>query len=85
MDSIKTAKGDNPDPDTSSAVARPSRNEAEDAVRVLLRWAGEDPNREGLIDTPRRVVESYEEFFAGYGLDPDDILERTFSETNGYD
>lgn len=66
-------------------VARPSRAEAEDAVRVLLRWAGDDPSREGLIDTPARVVRSYEEFFAGYGVDPREILSRTFSEVDGYD
>jgi len=64
---------------------RPSRTEAEDAVRVLLRWAGEDPGREGLIDTPARVVRSYEEFFAGYDVDPEALLSRTFEETDGYD
>jgi GTP cyclohydrolase IA len=64
---------------------RPSRAEAEAAVRVLLRWAGEDPAREGLLDTPKRVVRSYEEFFAGYGIDPVALLERTFAETDGYD
>lgn len=67
------------------AVARPSRAEAEDAVRVLLRWAGDDPSREGLIDTPARVARAYEEFFAGYALDPREILSRTFSEVDGYD
>ncbi len=64
---------------------RPSREEAEEAVRVLLRWAGEDPAREGLVDTPRRVVRSYEEFFAGYEVDPVALLQRTFEETDGYD
>lgn len=64
---------------------RPSREEAEDAVRTLLRWAGDDPAREGLLDTPARVVRSYEEFFAGYEADPDELLERTFEETDGYD
>ena len=68
-----------------AAVVRPSRAEAEDAVRVLLRWAGDDPTREGLIDTPARVVRSYEEFFAGYEVDPRAILSRTFSEVDGYD
>ncbi len=68
-----------------SASVRPSRDEAEEAVRTLLRWAGDDPNREGLVDTPARVVRSYEEFFAGYSLDPVAILERTFEETDGYD
>ncbi|HWA80534.1 MAG TPA: GTP cyclohydrolase I FolE [Acetobacteraceae bacterium] len=64
---------------------RPTREEAEEAVRVLLRWAGEDPTREGLVDTPRRVVRSYEEFFAGYEVDPVALLQRTFEETDGYD
>jgi GTP cyclohydrolase I len=65
--------------------AKPSRAEAEAAVRTLLRWAGDDPAREGLLDTPARVVRSYEEFFAGYGIDPVGLLERTFAETEGYD
>lgn len=64
---------------------RPSRAEAEDAVRTLLRWAGDNPEREGLIGTPDRVARSYEEFFSGYGQDPVDILQRTFEETEGYD
>ena len=68
-----------------SDEGKPSREEAEDAVRTLLRWAGDDPTREGLIDTPSRVVRSYEEFFSGYHEDPEDILRRTFSETDGYD
>ncbi|OBR53127.1 GTP cyclohydrolase I FolE [Paraburkholderia tropica] len=63
----------------------PTRQEAEDAVRVLLRWAGDDPAREGLLDTPARVVRAYEEFFGGYKLDPRTILARTFSEVEGYD
>ena len=68
-----------------STGARPSRAEAEAAVRTLLRWAGDDPTREGLVDTPARVVRSYEEFFAGYDVDPVALLERTFEETDGYD
>ncbi|MGB8181587.1 MAG: GTP cyclohydrolase I FolE [Stellaceae bacterium] len=64
---------------------RPSREEAEDAVRILIRWAGDDPDREGLKSTPGRVVRAYEEYFAGYGTDPADVLGRTFKETNGYD
>jgi GTP cyclohydrolase I len=67
------------------APGRPTREEAEAAVRVLLRWAGEDPDREGLLGTPGRVVRSYEEFFAGYRVDPIALLERTFEETDGYD
>lgn len=66
-------------------ASRPSRAEAEEAVRTLLRWAGENPNREGLLDTPKRVVKSYEEFFKGYQEEPDAILARTFEETEGYD
>ena len=62
-----------------------SRAQAEDAVRVLLRWSGEDPQREGLLDTPKRVVKAYEDWFSGYGLDPDDYLARTFEEVEGYD
>lgn len=69
----------------SISDGRPSRAEAEEAVRVLIRWAGDDPNREGLLDTPARVVRAYEEFFAGYGADPAEILARTFSEVSGYD
>jgi len=66
-------------------TARPSREEAEAAVRTLLRWAGDDPNREGLLDTPDRVVRAYEEFFSGYAEDPTALLSRTFEETEGYD
>ncbi len=65
--------------------AKPSRAEAENAVRTLLRWAGDDPDREGLVGTPDRVVRAYEEFFAGYDQDPVDMLNRTFEETDGYD
>ena len=65
--------------------SRPSREDAEAAVRVLIRWAGDDPTREGLLDTPGRVVRAYEEFFAGYQEDPRAILERTFEEVEGYD
>jgi len=64
---------------------RPTRAEAEAAVRTLLRWAGDDPEREGLRETPARVVRAYEEFFAGYAVDPVALLERTFAETDGYD
>lgn len=61
------------------------REQAEDAVRTLLRWSGEDPQREGLLDTPGRVVRAYEDWFSGYALDPDDYLARTFEEVCGYD
>ena len=64
---------------------RPSRAEAEEAVRTLILWAGDDPNREGLLNTPARVVRAYEEWFAGYGQDPGEHLKRTFEEVAGYD
>lgn len=62
-----------------------TRQQAEDAVRTLLRWAGDDPAREGLLDTPRRVAKAYEDWFSGYALDPDDYMARTFEEVGGYD
>src|ERR1043165_290253 len=58
---------------------------AEDAVRTLLQWAGDDPDREGLLDTPRRVVNAYRDWFSGYQLDPSEYLKRTFEEVGGYD
>ncbi|WP_291830480.1 GTP cyclohydrolase I FolE [Bosea sp. (in: a-proteobacteria)] len=72
-------------PSAKAEQARPSRAEAEEAVRTLLRWAGDDPTREGLLGTPDRVVRAYEEWFAGYHEDPVEILQRTFEETAGYD
>ncbi len=68
-----------------ATVARPTRQEAEEAIRTLIRWAGDNPEREGLLGTPDRVVRSYEEFFAGYDEDPAEILKRTFEEVEGYD
>jgi GTP cyclohydrolase IA len=65
--------------------SKPSRAEAEDAVRTLLRWAGDDPAREGLLGTPDRVVRAYQEFFSGYDVDPMAFLKRTFAEIDGYD
>ena len=65
--------------------ARPTREEAEAAVRTLIRWAGDDPDREGLLATPARVVRAYEEWFSGYKDQPRDFLKRTFEETGGYD
>lgn len=64
---------------------RPTRAEAQAAVRTLLAWTGDDPDREGLLDTPARVVKAYEEFFKGYLEDPEDVLSRTFEEVGGYD
>src|SRR5262245_22803334 len=62
-----------------------SREAAEEAVRVLLRWAGDDPDREGLLETPKRVVNAYRDWFSGYGIDPAEYLRRTFEEVGGYD
>lgn len=67
------------------ATTRPNRAEAEDAVRTLIRWAGDDPSREGLLATPDRVVRSYEEYFSGYDEDPVKLLQRTFEEVESYD
>ncbi|WP_322097108.1 GTP cyclohydrolase I FolE [Pelagibius sp. Alg239-R121] len=64
---------------------KPTREEALRAVETLLRWAGDDPKREGLLGTPDRVVRSYNEFFGGYDVDPDEVLQRTFEEVEGYD
>ena len=71
--------------DSSSKPAKPSRIEAEAAVRTLLAWAGEDPSREGLLDTPRRVVDAYGDWFSGYNEDPREYMKRTFKEIGGYD
>ena len=65
-------------------ATRPSREEAEAAVRTLIRWAGDDPSREGLADTPRRVAQAFEELFSGYRTKPSDILDRVFEEVEGY-
>ena len=69
----------------TSNFNKPSRGDAENAVRTLLSWAGDNPDRHGLQDTPARVVRSYEEFYAGYEQNPEELLTRTFSETGGYD
>ncbi len=66
-------------------IKKPSREEAMEAVRTLLRWAGDNPEREGLLDTPRRVIEAHEEYFAGYDADPEKVMARTFEEVEGYD
>ena len=69
----------------SGKPRKPSRKQAEEAIRTLLLWAGEDPRREGLIDTPKRVVSAYEDWFGGYREDPVSFLKRTFEEVEGYD
>ena len=66
-------------------MSKPSREEAEKAVRVLLEWTGDNPDREGLIETPKRVVKAYEQFFEGYNQDPEEVLTKTFEEVEGYD
>ena len=66
------------------AAARPTREEAESAVRTLLAWAGDDPSREGLVETPRRVVKAFEELYSGYGQDPAPLLATTFKDVGGY-
>jgi len=68
-----------------SKLKRPSQEEAESAVRTLLAWAGDDPAREGLLDTPRRVTKAFLEYFSGYGEDPAETLSRTFTDVGGYD
>ena len=66
-------------------VIKPTREEAEEAVRTLISWTGDNPDREGLIETPKRVVKAYEEFFEGYNMDPEEVLTKTFEEVQGYD
>jgi len=66
-------------------MSKPRREEAMQAVKTLIEWAGDDPTREGLVETPKRVVAAYEEFFEGYTQDPEDILRKTFEEVEGYD
>ena len=66
-------------------MSKPNRDQAEQAVRTLIEWAGDNPDREGLVETPKRVVKAYEEFFEGYDLDPEEILRKTFEEVEGYD
>ncbi|MGE0754641.1 MAG: GTP cyclohydrolase I FolE [Alphaproteobacteria bacterium] len=69
----------------SDTKNKPTREQAEDAVRTLIRWAGDDPAREGLRDTPKRVAKAFEEFFRGYTIDPGEVLQRTFEDVGGYD
>ena len=79
------APTDYSNPCAKTATDRPSRDEAEAAVRTLLRWAGDDPAREGLVDTPKRVARAFEDWFSGYDQDPEAYLARTFEEVAGYD
>src|ERR1700683_4876034 len=82
MDKVVNSKRSQAKP---SGPVRPKREEAEAAVRTLIRWAGDDPDREGRLGTPARVVRTYEEWFSGYNDHPRDYLKRTFDETGGYD
>jgi GTP cyclohydrolase I len=85
MDAIANLLTRQADSAEADVNKRPTREEAEAAVRTLIRWAGDDPDREGLVDTPKRVIRAYAEFFRGYDEDPYEILERTFDDHAGYD
>lgn len=86
MDAVVKSLLERPQPQTGTILpVPPTREEAEAAVRVLLRWSGDDPSREGLLDTPKRVVKAFEEFFSGYKADAADVLSRVFEEVHGYD
>ena len=85
LDSDQALASPSNDPLSASESPQPSRADAEAAVRTLIRWAGDDPTREGLLATPARVVRAYEEWFAGYQQDPVSLLNRTFGEVGGYD
>jgi len=86
MDAIvSTFSKDKDEENLTATPARPTREEAEAAVRTLIRWTGDNPNREGLLETPQRVVNAYREMFSGYDMDPHEVLGRTFEEVAGYD
>ena len=85
MSGYKLEASNNKDTFDVACAARPTSEQAREAIRTILAYVGDDPSREGLLDTPDRVVRSYDEFFEGYLVDPAAILERTFSETDGYD
>jgi GTP cyclohydrolase IA len=85
MDDVVKSLISSPQRIVVAAAGKPSREEAEEAVRTLLRWAGDNPEREGLLETPARVVKAYEELFSGYRQDPKEVLERVFAEVEGYD
>jgi len=85
MDDVVKSLSTRLSPAADKSVDRPSREEAEAAVRTLIRWAGDDPQREGLRDTPKRVVKAFREFYAGYKDDPKEVLNKIFAEVEGYD
>lgn len=82
---MSTEKQNKPVLKAVNDIKRPSEAEAMAAVRTLIEWAGDDPTREGLLDTPKRVVKAYREWFCGYDMDPAEILSRTFEDVSGYD
>lgn len=82
---VKTLRPVSPRQETRTPIRRPSCEEAEAAVRTLIAWAGDDPEREGLKDTPKRVVKAYQEFFQGYAMDGSSVLDKVFEEVAGYD
>lgn len=82
---VKKMPASRPKIGAGPAIERPSQAEAEQAVRTLIAWAGDDPEREGMLDTPKRVINAYREFFKGYEECPLDVLSRTFDEVGGYD
>ena len=85
MDAIVNLyRKDRPTIDTADSDRRPTREEAEAAVRTLIRWTGDDPDREGLVDTPKRVVKAYEQLYSGYNEDAGEVLDRVFEEVEGY-
>jgi GTP cyclohydrolase IA len=84
MDGVVKSLRSNSNQNQATPVSRPTREQAEEAVRTLLRWAGDDPRREGLVETPRRVVKAFEELFSGYGQDPGEVLDKVFAEVQGY-
>jgi GTP cyclohydrolase I len=85
MDSFAVTRTESKSAATAAAPARPSREQAMEAVRTLIAWTGDDPSREGLIDTPKRVVDAFQEWFQGYDADPSTELSRVFEEAQGYD
>ena len=82
---MSSAKLATPANQNQQSANRPTAEEAKEAVRTLIRWAGDNPAREGLLDTPQRVIDAYEEFYAGYAENPDDVLAKTFEEVADYD
>ncbi|QFU16852.1 GTP cyclohydrolase I FolE [Microvirga thermotolerans] len=85
MDDVVKSLSKHVKPSKRDAVERPTREEAEEAVRTLIRWAGDDPHREGLLETPKRVTKAFKEFYAGYKDNPREILNKIFAEVEGYD